>query len=358
MKCGGHFLPTALSALFLVSCSGGTSQLQSIISTPAQSGSADLVRSRPILYPEPLSKIPPALRTRGHDGAHPAWMKLGIDDAAEGGALYVSQEMEAPVYLYPPNNRDNGAPLCSVIPGVGPLGLATDPSGTLYVASSFRKFIGVQRYGPNCGAPGNYYADLDGIPDKPAIDGSTLYVSNLIDTGEVAATIDVYVVSSASTRSQLSSPDMWTGVGLALDSHHNLFWSGGRSPYTDGLVVEFPNGKMPGHVLVKIGHDFPGGVVIDKSDNLLLIDQNKKSIYLYSPPYTAPAYATIALKGTTIECALSIHGTRLYCLDYEVGSVDVYSYPAGTYIYSFTNGIDANEDPTDIIFSVSGLTIK
>ena len=351
-------MPVALSALLLVSCSAATSQLQSIISAPAQSGPADLGQRRSALYSETLSRIPPALRARSHDGAYPPWVKLGHEAGAEPAVVYVSQQMETQINLYPPDNRSNKAPTCTVPAGEGPLGLATDRSGTLYAASAFRKFIGVQTYGPDCGTPGNYYVDLDGTPDKPVLDGSTLYVSNLIDTYELAATIDVYVVSSASTRSQLSSPDMWTGVGLALDSHHNLFWSGGRSPYTDGIVVEFPNGKMPGHVLVKIGHDFPGGVVIDKSDNLLLIDQNKKSIYLYSPPYTAPAYATIALKGTTIECALSIHGTRLYCLDYEVGSVDVYSYPAGTYIYSFTNGIDANEDPTDIIFSVSGLTIK
>jgi len=92
-----------------------------------------------------------------------------------------------------------------------------------------------------------------------------------------------------------------------------------------------------------------------------LVDQNKNLIYLYAPPYTAPAYATIALNGTTIDCTLSTHETRLYCLDYEYGSVDVYSYPTGTYIpyiYSFTNGINANADPGDITFSTPHLTIK
>jgi hypothetical protein len=107
---------------------------------------------------------------------------------------------------------------------------------------------------------------------------------------------------------------------------------------------------MPGVVLdpTKIGEDFPGGVLVDRSDNLLLVDQNTRSIYVYAAPYTAPAFSTIQLKGTTVYCAMGLHDERLYCLDYEYGSVDAYEYPSGRYLYSYTNGIDSNYDPIGI----------
>ena len=56
---------------------------------------------------------------------------------------------------------------------------------------------------------------------------------------------------------------------------------------------------MPGTVLkpTKIGTDLPGGVLLDKANDLLLIDQTTDDIYLYSPPYNAPPFATISLKG-------------------------------------------------------------
>ncbi len=55
-------------------------------------------------------------------------------------------------------------------------------------------------------------------------------------------------------------------------------------------------------------------------------------------------------------CALGIRETRVYCLDYsfnagaanKLGSVDVYTYPKGNYLYSYTNGLEAKDEPIGI----------
>lgn len=174
---------------------------------------------------------------------------------------------------------------------------------------------------------------------------------SLIDGGETPATIQVYHLRGGSepVRS-LSDPSVVKGIGVAVDSHHNLFWSNTTQLWSGGQVIEFHNGKMPGVLLsgTEIGSDTPGGVLTDSSRNLLLVDQNASAIYVYTPPYDAPPFATIVLKGTAVYCALRANQKRLYCLDYEYGSVDVYSYPQGQYLYSYTDGIDSNQDPIGI----------
>jgi hypothetical protein len=98
----------------------------------------------------------------------------------------------------------------------------------------------------------------------------------------------------------------------------------------------------------QIGADLPGGVLLDKKNNLLLIDQTTDAIDIFAPPYKAPASSTISLKGLAGSCALGPSQKRIYCLDYQYGAVDVYRYPEGTYIYSYTNGIDASQGPIGI----------
>jgi hypothetical protein len=53
----------------------------------------------------------------------------------------------------------------------------------------------------------------------------------------------------------------------------------------------------------------------------------------------------VSVKGWTVYCAVGLHEERLNWLDYEYGSVDVYAYPSGAYVYSYTNGIDPSFNP-------------
>ena len=107
---------------------------------------------------------------------------------------------------------------------------------------------------------------------------------------------------------------------------------------------------MPGTVLkaTSIGSDYPGGVLVDRSNNLLFVDQSTAAIYFYSRPYDAAPFSMISLKGYAEFCALGVNQTRIYCMDEAYASVDAYTYPKGTYLYSYTNGIDGKQGPVGI----------
>jgi len=275
----------------------------------------------------------------------PPWMRLQASPKGETGYTFVTEMWDTAVNAYEIHNRKGGGPVCQVGPVRIAQGMTVDASGNLYVVTHFLHKIGVATFGPNCGNPGRRFVSPRGLPQDPITDGNTLYVTELSDL------IEVYGIRSGeSPLRKLSDKSVAEGIGLAVDSHHNLFWSVLGQPWMQGEVVIFASGKMPGRVLVapKMGHDFPGGVMTDRSDNLLLVDQTANAIYIYAPPYKTPPFSVIPLKGTAVYCALTPRQDRLYCMDYQYGSVDAYKYPGGAYLYSYTNGIDESEEPIGI----------
>jgi hypothetical protein len=228
------------------------------------------------------------------------------------------------------------------------LGMTTDKSGALYFTAHFVRTGGVATYGANCGVAEARYLEDKGGPQDPVVDGAILYLTNLGPNTKGPAKIFVYSTVPVRMGDQrpsreLSYPTAHTGIGVAVDSHHNLFWSAASQNFNDGFVIEFVNGQMPGKLLpaTKLGTDFPGGVMVDHADNLLLIDQNTSSVLVFAPPYTNRPFKTISLKGQALYCALGVSQGRLYCMDVEYGSVDVYTYPGGDYDYSYNNGMEA-----------------
>ena len=346
----GRLVALALGASQIASCSAGAARLapDSASALPSYvrlSSSAN--RSAQENIP---SAIPPALRARIQLGVHPAWMRTTGDATFDDGYTYVGQEFGSTINQYPTNNPHNLAPRCT-IPNSDyhPLGMTTDKSGTLYFTAGYVGGpLGVLTFGANCGRPGLRYAEDYGNPQDPVVDGRTLYLTTL--TGGINGPANILVYSTVpsaaapgTTLRELSYPSVLTAVGVAVDSHHNLFWSAASQNYNDGFVVEFIDGQMPGRLLsvTKLGADYPGGVMIDRADNLLLIDQNKSSVFVYAPPYTSRPFKTIVLKGNSLYCALGLRQVRLYCMDVQYGSVDAYTYPGGAYVYSYNNGMQA-----------------
>ena len=346
----GRLVALALGASQIASCSAGAARLtpDSASALPSYvrlSSSAN--RSAQENAP---SAIPPALRARIQLGVHPAWMRTTGDATFEDGYTYVGQEFGSTINQYPTNNPHNLAPRCT-IPNSDyhPLGMTTDKSGTLYFTAGFIRAAGIATFGANCGGPGPRYTEDYGNPQDPVVDGRILYLTTLFgpnqeDPAEILVFSTVPSATDQTPLRELSYPTATTGIGVAVDSHHNLFWSAASQKYNDGFVVEFVDGQMPGRLIsaTKLGTDFPGGVMIDQADNLLLIDQNKTSVFVYAPPYTKRPFKTIVLKGNSLYCALGLRQVRLYCMDVQYGSVDVYTYPGGDYVYSYNNGMQAN----------------
>jgi sugar lactone lactonase YvrE len=279
-------------------------------------------------------------------------MKLARDASNDDELTYVGETFAETINAYTAKNRENARPFCQIsAPDYHPLGMTTDLKGTLFVSGTLSNSDdGVATFEPNCGAAGRQYYDAN-VSIDPVVDGSLLYVTNYYDNGPAGTpvTIEVYKVNGGGTPTrELSYPPITSAIGVAVDSHHNLFWSNTDSAV--GQIIEFPDGKAPGKILqaTRIGKDSPGGVMVDKSGNLLFIDQTASTIEVYASPYTAPAFLTLPLKGWEVYCAFGRHETRFYCLDYEYGSVDAYTYPVGKYLYSYSNGIDKSDSPVGI----------
>lgn len=306
------------------------------------------------------------LRGRLSWAVRPFWMKADSRAGRDVGYTDVSEFWATTIAQYRTNNRRNGAPICQVQPVKDAAGMEYGSDGTLYVAAQIRssggvvtfKATGAVRSGTTCGIPGPVFKDpyVNNGQLDPAIDGTALYLANSTDGIAIPATVIIFDINSGPNAvGELSDPTAEEGFAVAVDSHHNLFWSNTNKWTGGGQVIEFHRGKMPGTVLkpTKIGTDLPGGVLLDKANDLLLIDQTTGDIYLYAPPYNAPPFATISLKGLAGSCAFGLSQKRIYCLDYQYGAVDVYAYPKGTYVYSYTNGIDTSEAPIGIAIRAS-----
>lgn len=228
--------------------------------------------------------------------------------------------------------------------------MSVDSNGRLYVAGAPGIYDGVATFAPNCGREGTVYIEDFGNPQDPVADDGHLFLTTIND-GSMPAIILVYKLGSGSAPiSQLTDVNNGLGLGLAVDSHHNLFWSTTNYFSGGGQVIEFRKERMPGYLLkaTSIGSDYPGGVLVDKSDHLLLLDQSVAKMYRYAPPYDKPPTEKITLRGPAEYCALGMNDERLYCLDYQYDSVDVYEYPNGKYLYNYTNGIEGSEGPVGI----------
>ena len=282
-------------------------------------------------------------------------MRFSSDGKDAAGYTYIGQFWAKGVNQYATNDRHNRGPVCEIPVEGFATGISVDRSGKLYVTGDFKddhgqQISGVGVFGPNCGAQGATFSDPYGNPEDPVADGKTLYLSSQNDVS-IPGSVAVYDLNGGSTPvAELTDPTVGVGGGVAVDSHHNLFWSSTDWWTGGGQVIEFRKGKMPGVVLkaTKIGSDFPGGVILDESNNLLLIDQNADAIFVYAPPYRAAPFSTIAMKGSAWYCVLGLNQTRLYCLDDTYASVDAYTYPEGKYLFSYSSGIQGKEGPVGI----------
>jgi hypothetical protein len=266
------------------------------------------------------------------------------------GLTFVGQWWAQSISGYVSKNKRDLGPVCNTPLVREAEGISTDSSGNLYVAGDFATVSGAEEFRPNCGALVQTFAYAGGNPEDPVPDGKRVYLSIVARGPMLPGAIEVFNTTTGKRIGQLIDPDVGVGVGVAVDAHHNLFWSTTNWWTGGGQVIEFRNGHMPG-VLLKattIGSDFPGGVTIDSAANLLLIDQNSAQILIFAPPYNSSPFKKIQMKGAAWYCALNEPTTQLYCLNYTNAAVDAYSYPNGKYLYSYDNGIVGDQGPVGI----------
>lgn len=272
----------------------------------------------------------------------PAWMKAA-PDAAYTGLAVAQFGADSVLKFKKKTNRKNRPPVVCE-PASSTNGIRVDRDGNLWVPDG--RANTTTEYAPNCGAAKLTIPDSTGEPADVALDSSgNVYILNLNNLSG-PPTVQVYAPGGSQTGT-LSDPSFNVLFGVGVDRHDNVFVSNLTSGNV-GNVIEFPNGKMPGTQLSGIALGLPGTPAFDSRGNLIISDWLAGTLDVFAPPYSSRP-STSPLMGASIWCPIGYHQKRVYCGDAENGSIDVYAYPGGAYLYSYTSDLS----PSALVTGVS-----
>jgi hypothetical protein len=264
-------------------------------------------------------------------------------DAAPSGLAVAQFGADSVLWYKRKTNRQNRPPaVCE--PASSTNGIRIDRNGNLWVPDG--RANTVTEYAPNCGTAQLTIPDTTGEPADVAFDRrGDVYVLNLNDVSG-PPTVEVYDTSGNHLRT-LSDPSFGVLFGVESDRAGDVFVSN-LTTSNVGNVVEFPGGKMPGTALKGVRLGLPGAPAFDGKSNLIISDWFNGTIDVFAPPYDG-APDTSPLMGAAIWCPLGHAKKRIFCGDAENGSIDVYAYPGGTYLYSYT----ASLSPSALVTGVA-----
>lgn len=250
--------------------------------------------------------------------------------------LAVAQFGGSSVLWFKEHDRTNKRPkVCE--PANSTNGIRIDRYGNLWVPDG--RADTTTEYAPNCGAAELTIPDSTGEPADVGFDRRNhVYILNL-NAISGAPTVNVYSRQGTYLRT-LSDPSFSVLFGVNSDNHGNVFVSNLTSSNV-GNVLEFKGGKMPGTPLSGVHLGLPGAPTLDSADNLIIADWQHATIDVFAPPYTGSP-STSQLKGSSIWCPLDKPESHIYCGDAAAGAIDVYGYPGGAYLYSFTAALSAS----------------
>lgn len=268
-------------------------------------------------------------------------------DALPKALAYVSQFGATAVNAYNENNKSNAAPVCSITGIAAVVGIGADTEKNVWVPQGISKTI--TKYAPNCGSPSTVLTSTNGQPAGIAFDRrSNAYVVDSFGPNQKPGNVAFFPAGSTMATRVLRDPSIGgQAVGLAV--HAGNVYLSYVNTSNAGAVIEFPRGKMPGKIFTGITTSYPGAIVFDTNDNLVVVDLSAAIASVYAPPYSGPPTKTFPLHGGPVLCNFSKRETKLYCADYKLGQVDVYAYPSGSYLYSWNNGLSPSLAPEDVL---------
>jgi|HubBroStandDraft_1064217.scaffolds.fasta_scaffold92450_2 sugar lactone lactonase YvrE len=260
----------------------------------------------------------------------PGWLSP-LAKAAKN-VLYVADQPSGAVYIYDQKGSDQ-APIGSITDGIsGVDGLYVDAHKTLYACNFGGGTVTVYPAGST--SPSETLTGAGSPIDVAVAKTGTVYVANFNEGTN--GTVLVYPKGQTTPTSTLVT--YGSGAfpeGMTVDSKGDLYVA-----FNDGTgqVEEFASGSGSGTNLgIHVG--YVGGLTMDKSGDLLLVDQNVPAVDVFPPGATSPSQQIEGFK-LGFDVAINKKNTDIYVSDgFNPPSVYEISYPAGSVVDTITNSL-------------------
>lgn len=295
--------------------------------------------SAPFLWARDSSALPPL--TQG--AVLPGWLSPGAKSG--GGLLYVSGGVSSSEVAIFRQKGNNQPPLGEITLGLdGAFGLFVDKQRNLCVANLVNGTVTV--YPPGNTAPSQTLTGA-GAPLSVVVsrDGTVFVASEGSVNGPPRGSVLEYLKGHTKpSKTIVAFGNETFPSGLALDSADNLYvafnQSQGASFGREGQVLEFSPSSLTGRNLgIGVGHT--GGLTIDKSNDLVLVDQGNgrrfpPAIDVFRPGKTSPFKRLLANGCPGIGVALNHDNTEIWAVCPWHGTIFGLTYPAGQVVDTIT----------------------
>jgi hypothetical protein len=269
--------------------------------------------------------------------------------------IYVSQFDGSDIYGYPANNKANKKPTCTVSGVSYPNDIAVDGKGDLIDPDGGSSYVYIFKGPGMCGKMLGLISDTYGQPsDASSNDAATgkVAVGNILDKSSGNGSLSICTLKSGSCSDNLTNSMMYEAGGVAMSNSGDC-WVDAKPTSSGGAALIYFKGCAGGGAVAKgFKSTYYGGIDIDNSGHLVIIDEMALAVYIYSGcnPTCKVVGGPFSLKAESFFGKLNEANSDYVAIDRTDGVADVYSYStkAIKFEYSFSNGLALSLAPEGV----------
>ena len=270
---------------------------------------------------------------------------------------YVSEFDATSLFGYATNNKGNNGPIC-MIQGVAFINdIGVDGQGNLMLpnpGSGSENTLDIHQGPTMCGKLIGSIADPYGQPSdatSPNAVTGQIALGNLVGNSSSAGSLSICTFKGGCATNLTNSTYFHVG-GVAMSNAGDC-WIDVKTSASGGAELVYYKGCAgSGTIASGFKQTYYGGIDIDKSGNLVIIDDMAENVYIYSgcAPSCTVVGGPFALKGESFWGKLNFANNQFTAVDRTDGLVDVYSYSTKNmkFLYSYDGGLSAGLLPNGV----------